>query len=404
LLERVARRDADEAEEAFAVLIERHGRMVLGVCRRMLGRHGDVEDAFQATFLVLVRRVAAVRIADSLGPWLYGVSRRVAARARREAARRRTWGVPGGEDGTVPATDPGHAEWLAILDEEIGRLPEQRDAIVLCDLEGVPHEEAARRFGCPVGTVESRLSRGRLRLRERLVRRGVAPTAAALWAETAREASAGALGTLAVLIKQTGRFVTSSGSPGAVSPAIHALAEGVIAMMWWLKPLAVVGGVVILATVGVAVQGRPQPGGQGAPARAKTALPAAKAGSAAGGAAAASANAQVVAANQAIAQKQLVIINQALEVLDTLTRSARVDPADPRFTLWRRRKAETFRKAGFEKAKVVAAIEEYIDRLKQEEQFADARRKQARGTLEGVFDAQYRRMEAEMWLNEEKAR
>jgi hypothetical protein len=201
------------------------------------------------------------------------------------------------------------------------------------------------------------------------------------------------------LIKQTGQFATSSGSPANVSPAMHALAEGVIAMMWWLKPLAVVGGVVILATAGIAVHGRPQPGGQGAPVQAKKPPPvAAKGGVVAGG------NVRVVAANQAIAQKQLVIIDQALEGLDGLYRSARVEFADPRFALWRRRKIETFRKAGFEKAKVVAAIEEYINRLKQEEEFADARRGQARGTLESVFDAQYRRMEAEMWLNEEKAR
>jgi predicted DNA-binding protein (UPF0251 family) len=128
-----------------------------------------------------------------------------------------------------PAPDPDRAERLAIRDEEIGRLPErQRAAVVLCDLEGLPHEEAARRLGCPVGTVESRLSRGRLRLRDRLVRRGLAPAAAALWPQMAREASAALP---ASLLKHSGRLVMSSRAAGAVPAAVTALAEGVIQMM-----------------------------------------------------------------------------------------------------------------------------------------------------------------------------
>ena len=172
-----------------------------------------------------------------------------------------------------PAPDPGRAERLAILDEEIGRLPErQRAAVVLCDLEGLPHEEAARRLGCPVGTVESRLSRGRQRLRDRLVRRGLAPAAAALWAEMAREASAAMP---AALIKHTARFVTSSPAAGAVPVAVTALAEGVIQMMWLarLKPLVAVAAALILATAGVAVQGRQKPAPEGAREQAKPAPP-----------------------------------------------------------------------------------------------------------------------------------
>ena len=257
-------RNDSSAENAFSILLERHGPMVWGVCRRLLPDQYAAADAFQATFLVLVRRARAVRVDDSLGPWLYGVSRRVAARARATSLRRRARETGGVEAVAGPAPDPDRAERLAILDEEIGRLPErQRAAIVLCDLEGLPHEEAARRLGCPVGTVESRLSRGRQRLRDRLVRRGLAPAAAALWAEMAREASAAMP---AALLRHSARFVMSSPAAGAVPAAVTALAEGVIRMMWLtrLKPLVAVAAALILTTAGVAVQGRQQPAPEGA--------------------------------------------------------------------------------------------------------------------------------------------
>jgi RNA polymerase sigma factor (sigma-70 family) len=230
LLEQFVCGNDSSTEDAFTMLLERHGPMVWGVCRRLLPDRNAAADAFQATFLVLVRRARSVRVDDSLGPWLYGVSRRVAARARATSLRRRACETGEVEAVAGPAFDPGCSERLAILDEEIGRLPErQRAAVVLCDLEGVPHEEAARRLGCPVGTVESRLSRGRQRLRDRLVRRGLAPAAVAIWAEMAREVSAAMP---AALIKHSARFVTSSPAAGAVPAAVTALAEGVIQMMW----------------------------------------------------------------------------------------------------------------------------------------------------------------------------
>jgi polysaccharide export outer membrane protein len=173
-----------EAEVAFAVLVARHGPMVLGVCRRALRDPDDVADAFQATFLVLVRKAGSVRVEDSLGRWLYGVSRRVAAKARAERTRRSL------RERAGPAVEPVVADWhgdaerrelLAAIDEEVERLPGPfRTAIVLCDLGGLTHEAAAWQLGCPVGTIESRLSRGRKRLRERLARRGLAPTVVGL--------------------------------------------------------------------------------------------------------------------------------------------------------------------------------------------------------------------------------
>jgi RNA polymerase sigma-70 factor (ECF subfamily) len=327
LLERFGNRDDSSAEDAFTVLLERHGPMVWGVCRRLLPDRDAAADAFQATFLALVRRASAVRVDDSLGPWLYGVSRRVTARARATSLRRRARETGGVEAVAGPAPDPGRAEGLAILDEEIGRLPERhRAAVVLCDLEGLPHEEAARRLGCPVGTVESRLSRGRQRLRDRLVRRGLAPAAAALWAERAREASAAIP---VALIKRSARFVTSYPAAGAVPAAVVAFAEGVIQMMWLarLKPLVVVAAALILATAGVAVQGRQQPAPEGAREQAKTAPPPT---AVAGGA-----TVPDLAANRALAREQLALIDEALATLDQLYRTARISsPTDPSFSLW----------------------------------------------------------------------
>jgi RNA polymerase sigma factor (sigma-70 family) len=168
-------------ESAFAALVSRHGRMVLGVCRRVLGARPDAEDAFQATFLVLLRRASALQDADSLGPWLYGVAWRVASRARAGNARRRR------EEENAAANRPeqtetdcsaARRELHAIIDEEMNRLPEKyRQPLVLCYLEGLTHEAAARQLRWKAGVLRGRLDRGRLRLRGRLARRGLAPAA-----------------------------------------------------------------------------------------------------------------------------------------------------------------------------------------------------------------------------------
>jgi RNA polymerase sigma factor (sigma-70 family) len=401
LLERFVNRNDSSAEaDAFTILLERHGPMVWGVCRRLLPDRYAAADAFQATFLVLVRKAAGVRVDDSLGPWLYGVSRRVAARARATSLRQRARETGGVEELASPAPDQGNAERLAILDEEIGRLPErQRAAVVLCDLEGLPHEEAARRLGCPVGTVESRLSRGRQRLRDRLVRRGLAPAAAALWAEMAREASAAMP---AALIKQTARFLTSSPAAGAVPVAVTALAEGVIQMMWLarLKPLVAVAAALILTTAGVAGQGRQQqPAPEEARGQAKTAPP-----PTAGAGAAGAVPDMDLAANRALARQQLALIDEAWEMLHQMARNSRINIADPSFSLWGRRRLETLRKAGAGKAEIVTALEKYISNLAEDEEIAKSRKESARGTEVDIRDVQFRRLEAEIWLNEEKAK
>ncbi len=180
LLDRFASGRDHASEAAFACLVERHGPMVLRVCRATLGDEHEAHDAFQATFLVLARKARSVRVRDTIGPWLHGVAWRVSARARAAGLRRRRHERRAAEMASrsfeEPARDGKDAE--AALHEEVRRLPEAfRAAVVLCDLEGLTTDGAAERLGVPVGTVRSRLYRGRDRLRGRLLRRGIAPAA-----------------------------------------------------------------------------------------------------------------------------------------------------------------------------------------------------------------------------------
>ncbi len=183
LLERFARRDGDAAESAFAVLVERHGPMVWRVCRATLRDEHEAEDAFQAVFLVLARKARALWVRDSLGPWLHAVTLRTAAYARSETKRRLDLERRRAESIVPRFDEPPRDDPSPVIHEELGKLPDRyRSAIILCDLEGLSHEEAAHRLGWPIGTVKSRQSRGRARLRERLARRGLGPSAGVLGA------------------------------------------------------------------------------------------------------------------------------------------------------------------------------------------------------------------------------
>ncbi|QEH34565.1 ECF RNA polymerase sigma factor SigE [Aquisphaera giovannonii] len=228
-----ADRASRAAEAAFEVLVRRHGPMVLGVCRRYLDDPSDVDDAFQAIFLVLFRRAGAIRTGDSLGPWLHGVSRRIAARARAVAHRRnaREASCPV-EPATDPAAEDRRREARETIDEELDRLPARyRNPIILCHLEGLTYQEAARRLGCPVGTVGVRLSRGREMLRARLSRRG-AFLAAGPWAVGGDPAS-GVCPVSPSLVSATVRTVTrGDGGSTAVSTSITFLSEGFLRTMF----------------------------------------------------------------------------------------------------------------------------------------------------------------------------
>jgi RNA polymerase sigma factor (sigma-70 family) len=169
-------------EAAFEALVARHGPMVHAVCRRALGNRHDADDAFQATFIVLARKAGSVRRGEPLEGWLYGVARKVAARARSvDESRRRREARRGeaGDGGPDPARQAQRLEAAEIVQSEVDRLPAAgRAVVVLCDLAGCSHEEAAARLGLPLGTVKSRHSRARALLMDRLRGRGLAPAPA----------------------------------------------------------------------------------------------------------------------------------------------------------------------------------------------------------------------------------
>ncbi|HXD86001.1 MAG TPA: sigma-70 family RNA polymerase sigma factor [Urbifossiella sp.] len=188
LLARFLRRD----EDAFPLLVRRHGPTILAVCRRITRHNQDAEDAFQAAFLVLAKKAAAIRDPQRLGNWLYGVAVRVSRRARHAALRRRAREVPSVNVPEPPArgSEPD-SELGAILHEELAKLPAlYREAILLCDLRGATRAEAAKALGIAEGTLSSRLAAGRQKLAERLSRRGVALAASAIPAALADGASA----------------------------------------------------------------------------------------------------------------------------------------------------------------------------------------------------------------------
>ncbi len=223
------------AEMAFAALVDRHGAMVWGVCRRVLGDAHEAEDAFQATFLILVRQARSVRVDGSLGRWLYGVAHRVAIRARTESERRKCGiRLVAPEANDDPAGEVERKEMDAVLSEELDRLPAKyRCALELCHLQGMTYDHAARQLNWPVATVKSRLTAGRLKLRQRLVRRGLAPGAVTAAVATAltREAQAAVPRELA----QSTAGAATPGGAGAFAAAVTDLTEGVLKMMMWKK-------------------------------------------------------------------------------------------------------------------------------------------------------------------------
>src|SRR5438445_7385763 len=172
---------ADRDEAAFELLVWRHAGLVFGVCRRVLGDSHAAEDAFQATFLALARKARAIRRGESLSGWLHRVARRIASRARTSTVRRILVERRAAIGIAVTSDECGLGDVRAVVDEEVDRLPERlRRPVVLCYLEGLTTDEAARRLGCPRGTVLSRLAAARDKLRDRLARRGLGLPAAGL--------------------------------------------------------------------------------------------------------------------------------------------------------------------------------------------------------------------------------
>ena len=262
-------------EAAFEAILRRHGPMVLGVCRRRLSDPRDVDDAFQATFLILVERGRTLRDRDILGSWLHRVAQRVATRARSDARRRREFEgrsvVIRGQDRQIaPSGAAEAADLRAILDEELARLTEKyRTPLILCELEGRTHEQAAAEIRCPVGTVKSRLSRAREQLRSRLERRGLSAMAGLSFEAFSTEQIPSVL-TEATLRAAT-RVVAGNGAPAlAVAKLMEYASRS--AMMTLPKFFATVLTAAVLVSTAAGVHARSSPGGQvPAPAVVKTA-------------------------------------------------------------------------------------------------------------------------------------
>lgn len=232
----IKRRD----QQAFETLLRRHGPMVLGVCRRILGRNeADAEDAFQATFLVLVRKANSIRPRGMVGNWLFGVAQNTALKAKAMIHKRR---VKEREAGTLPKSVAAEEVWQQVqrlLDEELGRLPDKyRVSIVLCDLEGKTIKEAARHLGWPQETVATRLAQGRRLLAKRLSKHGLTLSGGALAALLSQGAVSAVVPVPLVLSTAKAASVLAAGqtaASGLISAKVATLMEGAVKAMFLTK-------------------------------------------------------------------------------------------------------------------------------------------------------------------------
>ena len=262
LLERFLDRGDVSRDLAFAALIERHGLMVHHVCRSILRDGHAADDAFQATFLVLVRRAGSLWVQDSIGPWLHQVAHRVARSVRSTEARRRRHEQTAAGTAHPVMHDPEFEDLGPALHQEIARLPDRyRAPVVLCCLEGMTQQKAAGQLGLPLGTLQSRLARGRERLRRRLIRRGLAPSmvlSAAVFPSTgARGAVSSAL--LAATIDAANKYsAVNAGGTAIAATSLSYLTQGALKSMF-LHDLRLISAAilaVVVAASGVGVWAR----------------------------------------------------------------------------------------------------------------------------------------------------
>jgi RNA polymerase sigma factor (sigma-70 family) len=257
----LSRRD----EAALAALVRRHAGMVWGVCRRLLQNQQDAEDAFQATFLVLVRKATSIVPRGMVGNWLYGVANQTALKARASVAKRR-----GREKQVATIPEPAATEtdvWRdlqPLLDEELSRLPDKlRAVVVLCDLEGKTRKDAARQLGCPEGTVAGRLARARVKLAKRLARHGLPVSGGALAGMLSQQAAACVPPAVVSSTIEAAGGLASGHAPA--TGAISVLMEGVLKDMLLRKLKTVLMLFLVAALTGTAglvyqsqAQGQPQ--------------------------------------------------------------------------------------------------------------------------------------------------
>ncbi|OAI50296.1 hypothetical protein AYO44_05780 [Planctomycetaceae bacterium SCGC AG-212-F19] len=236
---------AQRDEAAFVALLQRHGPLVLGVCRQVLADPHAAEDAFQATFLVLARKASSLTCRDSLGPWLHRVALRAATKVERAAGRRHAREQEAGAMQSHSDDPPPAADWQPILHEEIDRLPTKyRTPVVLCYLNGQTHEAAAQELRWPVGTVKGRLSEARAILSRRLARRGVTLSVGA-WTVAASTGEAVPPALLASTARAALQFTAGGGT---VPPSLLALAGGLLHDMLWSR---LQSAAVVIVTVGL---------------------------------------------------------------------------------------------------------------------------------------------------------
>jgi RNA polymerase sigma factor (sigma-70 family) len=245
-------------EAAFEALLRRHGPMVLGVCRRVLRNQADAEDTFQATFLVLVRKAAAIR-SGNVGSWLYGVAHNTARKALAMNRKRRTKEREACSASPPRTAEPGGYELQALLDAELSRLPDRyRVPLVLCDLEGKTIKEAARQLGWPQGTVATRLARARALLARRLAKHGLIVSAGMVTAALAHGSALASVSRALIhtTIQAATRYAASRGAATVlISAKVVALTEGVLQAMFLKKLRSAIFVFLLLATMGLAAGG-----------------------------------------------------------------------------------------------------------------------------------------------------
>jgi RNA polymerase sigma factor (sigma-70 family) len=231
----ITRRD----EAAFAALVRRHGPMVLGVCRRVLGNHHYAEDAFQVTFLVLARKATSVGQRELLGNWLYGAAYRAALEAKAARRRVKERQVSAMPEPQAPAQPEVSLALRPVLDQELSRLPDKyRVPVVLCDLEGRTRRDVARQLNIPAGTLSGRLTTARRLLAKRLARHGLAVPGGALAATLSQNAASACVPSplVGATVKAAVLLAAGQAAPaGLVSAKVAALTEGVLKTMLLTK-------------------------------------------------------------------------------------------------------------------------------------------------------------------------
>jgi RNA polymerase sigma factor (sigma-70 family) len=227
---------AQQDETALAALVQRYGALVYGLCRRILRDEHDAEDAFQASFLILVHKATTIKKNTSVGSWLCGVARRVALRAKGDLARRRARDRQARpRHSAEPPSEVMERDLHELLDEEVNRLPEKyRLPVLLCYLEGKTFEEAARQLHCPLGTVSTRLAWARERMRSRLSHLGLDPSATAFTTLLSQHPGSPAVppGLLDATIKAALLMSGGRATTGAATASVAALVEGVLQAMF----------------------------------------------------------------------------------------------------------------------------------------------------------------------------